>query len=334
MGARDWTGTSLARPPGSLPGALCCGSSMGGIRFETEWEMLPTNDRRAIAKEVSRQALVECGFKCPVPRCDTQWPTLQHHHIDGDPSNGSLENILMLCPTHHQMVTSGHIDRKTCKMLKELLSKFSDMQPSPVVRKRHELLYSLTAELCANLLLFQDPAFHRPHGHQVCPRFLHNVLDVILASGAFIYEQDQHLFSLLYDWCVSLDDVNRRLDVTEFRDLPRLQLEQGADLRRGIPVSPGFQGPRELCCRLTAYLLEGYGEEAGADHNTVFFGKRVSEILALARLPDLAAVLRTHLSGDGVCQQGPLGSTISSGESTRSVTDSEARNSLTKDDAL
>lgn len=64
---------------------------------------------------------MEVGFKCPIPHCNHEAPSLEIHHIDEVPSNNSFNNLIALCPTHHSMVTKNIIDRKSIKMMKQLL---------------------------------------------------------------------------------------------------------------------------------------------------------------------------------------------------------------------
>ena len=236
-------------------------------------------DRQHIPVSIKRSLLIECGYKCSVPQCSTQWPTLQQHHIDGNPANNEIGNILMLCPNHHQMVTSGHIDRASCEILKELLNTFNQLEQSPKAQIRNQLLFSLIAELCANLILLFDRSFYNFTGNQIYPRLRHTVLDQALAAGVLIQEQNRELFTLLYDWATSLDDFNRRLDITEFRDLPRMTSEEIPDLRKSIVSSEGFQGPYALCARLTEYLLDNYTLEIGIDRQTLMFGTTLETLL-------------------------------------------------------
>ncbi len=64
---------------------------------------------------------MEVGFKCPIPHCTHEAPSLEIHHINENPSNNEYENLIALCPTHHSMVTRGIIDRKSVKLFKGLL---------------------------------------------------------------------------------------------------------------------------------------------------------------------------------------------------------------------
>lgn len=64
--------------------------------------------------------LVECGHKCSIHNCFVM-QNLEAHHINGDPSDNRMENIIMYCPTHHTMADRGIIDRKASRKYKELL---------------------------------------------------------------------------------------------------------------------------------------------------------------------------------------------------------------------
>lgn len=236
-------------------------------------------NRIHIPQNITRELLIECGFKCSVPLCPIQWPTLQRHHIDENPSNNDNGNLLLLCPTHHQMVTSGHIDNATCKMLKQLLSSLSKIEPAPEAKIRNKLLYSLISELHANLILFADSSFYDPDYYRPYPRIRHIVLDEILTSGAFIYDQDHELYTLLYDWATSLDDINRRLDLFEIRDVSRLSRDKINETRSLIIQSSALMGSRDLCKRALIMLIDQYGQEAGLNRDSILFGQAIQETL-------------------------------------------------------
>ncbi len=69
-----------------------------------------------------RELLIECCHKCSIPICPVQIG-LQPHHINYKRNDNRKENLLMLCPNHHDMATKRIIDRKACLMYKENLSK-------------------------------------------------------------------------------------------------------------------------------------------------------------------------------------------------------------------
>lgn len=243
------------------------------------FEMSEIKNRKHIPRDVTRELLIECGLKCSVPQCPIQWPTLQRHHIDENPSNNDNANLLLLCPTHHQMVTSGNIDRKTCEMLKGLIGTISKVGSTPETTIRNRLLYSLISELHANLMLFADLSFFDLDNYRVYPRFRHIVLDEVLISGAFIYDQDKELYTLLYDWATSLDDINRRLDLSELRDFGRLSENKIKEIRSKIVRSSAFTGCRDLCRRVLILLTDQYGQEAGLSRDSILFGKSIQETI-------------------------------------------------------
>lgn len=58
--------------------------------------------RRSIPKTVVDRVLSSTGHQCCFPTCFIE--DVQLHHIDGDPSNNSEENLIPLCPNHHAEV--------------------------------------------------------------------------------------------------------------------------------------------------------------------------------------------------------------------------------------
>lgn len=242
--------------------------------------MIDNKIRKTIPVDVMRSVMIESGLKCAVPQCSGQWPTLQFHHIDENPSNNIASNLLLLCPTHHQMVTSRHLDRKTCRKLKDLVSEISNLDSTIVGTKQSQLLFSLMTELFSNLILFADPSFHDLGTYRVYPKFRHVVLDQVLVSSAFIFDMDGDLFSLIYDWAISLDDINRRLDISEIRDFKGVSAEDAFRIRSQILNSPAFHGSRKLCKRALVHLLENYGDQVGIGPDTVLFARTVNEVLS------------------------------------------------------
>jgi len=65
---------------------------------------------------------VECGYKCTLHNCDARQDLIAHH-INFNPSDNRIENIMMACPTHAAMADKGKIDRKSCRKFKEILKK-------------------------------------------------------------------------------------------------------------------------------------------------------------------------------------------------------------------
>jgi hypothetical protein len=70
-----------------------------------------TKERIPIPQGIKRELLVECGHKCSVHRCNEK-TALEFHHINGNPSDNRVSNIIVLCANHHHLADSGEIDRK------------------------------------------------------------------------------------------------------------------------------------------------------------------------------------------------------------------------------
>jgi predicted restriction endonuclease len=49
---------------------------------------------------------------------------LKFHHINGDSADNRADNILVLCVLHHELAHEprSRLDRKTCELLKEVVS--------------------------------------------------------------------------------------------------------------------------------------------------------------------------------------------------------------------
>lgn len=56
-----------------------------------------------------------------------------------------------------------------------------------------------------------------PDRRVVFPRLIVSVTETALASGVFAERKDRELFSLLHQWRHTVNEFNRRLDITELR---------------------------------------------------------------------------------------------------------------------
>lgn len=79
------------------------------------------SNRKSIPEDVGRKIYIEAGYRCAVPKCQHEIG-LDIHHIDGNRNNNDPKNLLLLCAVHHRLATSGKMDQKTCRKMKELLS--------------------------------------------------------------------------------------------------------------------------------------------------------------------------------------------------------------------
>jgi len=56
-------------------------------------------ERIPIPKRLQRMALIEVGGRCPFEKCTES--LMDFHHINGDPSDNRIENIIAICVKHH-----------------------------------------------------------------------------------------------------------------------------------------------------------------------------------------------------------------------------------------
>ncbi len=77
---------------------------LGWLRTESQ-EQHPTltvPQRTTVPKETRIQAFDRARHRCQFPHCRER-ANLEIHHIDKDPSNHKLANLIVLCKNHHAM---------------------------------------------------------------------------------------------------------------------------------------------------------------------------------------------------------------------------------------
>lgn len=79
-------------------------------------------ERKPIPSEIKQLLLIECGYKCSMPRCSTT-ESLEFHHINKKPDDNRKENIVVFCAVHHHQADIGKIPAKACKTIKETLPR-------------------------------------------------------------------------------------------------------------------------------------------------------------------------------------------------------------------
>lgn len=77
--------------------------------------------RKAIPSKTKALLQKEINSSCPFCSNDDVGH-FQIHHIDENPENNDLNNLLMLCPTCHSKITKGDISKEKVKELKISLS--------------------------------------------------------------------------------------------------------------------------------------------------------------------------------------------------------------------
>ena len=228
--------------------------------------------RVRLQDNVRQIALMECAYRCSVPRCQEEWPGLQFHTIDDQVSEEDASNLLVVCPAHFEMIAEGDIKQVECQKLKEALQIFGKYDADEVEPIRNRLLYSLAGELWVNLNILKDDKFERideaASQALIYPRLQRTVLDQAIASGAFVHAHDEDLFEMIYKWSEILEEFNRRLDLTEVRSLA--VVTDAATSKPAIIGQRSVDVARRQARGLAVYLLEEYGTEAGLDFSTLF----------------------------------------------------------------
>ncbi|MCM0594071.1 MAG: hypothetical protein HEQ35_04295 [Gloeotrichia echinulata IR180] len=95
---------------------------------------------------------------------------------------------------------------------------------------RRELLRALLNESISNKSILSDSRFN-PNSHQpgrplVFPRLIMSVNETAIASGVFAKRKDSELFSLLHQWRHTVNEFNRRLDITELRTFTKISPQE------------------------------------------------------------------------------------------------------------
>ena len=93
--------------------------------------------RKNIPQLVKKRSILqkEVESKCPI--CDSNdVEHFQIHHIDENPSNNDLSNLILICPTCHSKITKGDLDRTYVEQLKFQVSniklKLISIEPSRI----------------------------------------------------------------------------------------------------------------------------------------------------------------------------------------------------------
>lgn len=76
--------------------------------------------RQDIPSKMKEELLIECGYKCSMPRCEIT-DSLEFHHINGVNNESNKENIIVLCAVHHHQATIKKISKKACWAIKQML---------------------------------------------------------------------------------------------------------------------------------------------------------------------------------------------------------------------
>lgn len=113
--------THNGRPPTKIINVVCpvCGTKFGYLEYEKPRTTCsyscantyfrsgkdhPNYKEELTEGSYRRRALEYYGAKCLL--CD-EYEVTEVHHIDGNRDNNSMDNLVVLCPTHHTKVHRG-----------------------------------------------------------------------------------------------------------------------------------------------------------------------------------------------------------------------------------
>jgi hypothetical protein len=129
--------------------------------------------------------------------------------------------------------------------------------------RRNRSLHSLREELAKNRQLINDPRFTTSSGaaatRKVYPRLLLSAVDTSLISGAFEVRGDSDLLDLLYRWRDAVQELNRRLDLTEIHlfSVPKISSDEVRTFEEALHGEDGY-------FRHVVDLLDELGERLAA----------------------------------------------------------------------
>ncbi|MFC7620182.1 hypothetical protein [Microlunatus sp. GCM10028923] len=123
--------------------------------------------------------------------------------------------------------------------------------------RRREVLAAVTDELAVNERLLGDERFSGAgRRRQIYPRLVVSAVDVALVSGVLARPRDSELVTLLHRWRDTVHELNRRLDLTEFRTFSEsISDEELASYQRALQRENSFlAATRERLNQLTERL--------------------------------------------------------------------------------
>ena len=84
--------------------------------------------RKALTKRLERQVIVEARGQCPWCEKPVLAAEIEIHHIDGDRSNNSHENLILTCRNHHGQIGAQVIPLWEVIVKKQMLSNPQEME--------------------------------------------------------------------------------------------------------------------------------------------------------------------------------------------------------------
>ncbi len=110
-----------------------------------------TEPRKHFPMKLRRELHVECCHKCSIPNCLIQ-VGLQPHHINFKRNDNRKENILMLCPNHHDLATKRIITRLECQLYKKNLKNITPLSGESMLEMINECTRKAVREEVQNAM--------------------------------------------------------------------------------------------------------------------------------------------------------------------------------------
>jgi len=130
--------------------------------------------------------------------------------------------------------------------------------------KKTELLRALSNECISNTAILSDRRFksesHRLGRPLVFPRLIMSVTETAITSGVFAESKDSNLFLLLHQWRDTVNEFNRRLDITELRTFTNLSSQDICLLYEALQESKEFNDAVNLNLQITSVLKSKYSQ--------------------------------------------------------------------------
>ena len=135
---------------------------------------------------------------------------------------------------------------------------------------RRQTLSTIVDELARNREVLGDTAFRirtlRPGLPQLYPRLRHSAIDTAFATGAVLDIRDPRTATMLHGWRAEVTEFNRRLDLTELREVIIGERREFHELHAALTRPRGWHAAlvTELD-ELYSYLMKTYAEDL-AEH--------------------------------------------------------------------
>ena len=124
--------------------------------------------------------------------------------------------------------------------------------------KKREFICALENEYISNRAILSDHRFkvnsHNSGRPIVFPRLIMSVTEAALASDVFAERKDRKLFSLLHQWRNTVNEFNRRLDITELHVFMKSSPQEIISLYEALQKSKEFNDAVTLTTDIATIL--------------------------------------------------------------------------------